>query len=83
MTRKIVESVPNISEGQNMDLINEVVNAASSISGAKVLDVDPGAATNRTVITIAGTPDAVMQASFELIKKAGELTPVFFFDCVN
>ena len=73
MTRKIVESVPNISEGQNMDLINEVVNAASSISGAKVLDVDPGAATNRTVITIAGTPDAVMQASFELIKKAGEL----------
>lgn len=73
MPRKIVESVPNISEGQDMDLINEVVKAASSISGAKVLDVDPGAATNRTVITIAGTPDAVMNASFELIKKAGEL----------
>ncbi|MCD4847377.1 MAG: glutamate formimidoyltransferase, partial [Candidatus Aegiribacteria sp.] len=73
MTRKIVESVPNISEGQNMDLINEVVKAADSISGAKVLDVDPGAATNRTVITIAGAPDAVMNASFELIKKAGEL----------
>lgn len=73
MPRKIVESVPNISEGQNMDLINEVVKAASSISGAKVLDVDPGAATNRTVITIAGDPDAVMNASFELIKKAGEL----------
>ncbi len=73
MPRKIVESVPNISEGQDMDLINEVVKAANSISGAKVLDVDPGAATNRTVITIAGTPDAVMNASFELIKKAGEL----------
>ncbi len=73
MTRKIVESVPNISEGQNMELINEVVKAANSISGAKVLDVDPGAATNRTVITIAGDPDAVMNASFELIKKAGEL----------
>ncbi|MCD4775239.1 MAG: glutamate formimidoyltransferase [Candidatus Aegiribacteria sp.] len=73
MSRKIVESVPNISEGQNKELIDEVVKAASSVAGCKVLDVDPGAATNRTVITIAGNPEAVMEASFRLIKKAGEL----------
>jgi glutamate formiminotransferase/formiminotetrahydrofolate cyclodeaminase len=73
MSRKIVESVPNISEGQNKELIDEVVKAASSVSGCKVLDVDPGAATNRTVITIAGNPESVMEASFQLIKKAGEL----------
>ena len=73
MLRKIVESVPNISEGRNMELINEVVKAASSVAGCKVLDVDPGAATNRTVITIAGNPESVVEASFQLIKKAGEL----------
>jgi len=73
MLKKIVESVPNISEGRNMELIDEVVKAASSIAGCKVLDVDPGAATNRTVITIAGNPESVMEASFQLIKKAGEL----------
>jgi len=73
MPRRIVESVPNISEGQNKELIAEVVKAASSVAGCKVLDVDPGAATNRTVITIAGDPEAVMEASFLLIEKAGEL----------
>ncbi len=73
MSRKIVEAVPNISEGQNKELINEVVKAASSVAGCRILDVDPGAATNRTVITIAGSPEPVMEASFQLIKKAGEL----------
>ena len=73
MSSKIVEAVPNISEGQNKELIDEVVKAASSVAGCRVLDVDPGAATNRTVITIAGSPEAVMESSFQLIKKAGEL----------
>ncbi len=73
MTRRIVECVPNISEGRNQELINEVVKAASSVNGAAVLDVDPGAATNRTVITIAGEPESVLQSAFQLIKKAGEL----------
>ena len=73
MSRKIVEAVPNISEGQNKELINEVVKAASKVTGSRVLDVDPGAATNRTVITIAGNPESVVEACFQLIKKAGEL----------
>ncbi len=73
MSRKIVEAVPNISEGQNRELIDEVVKAASKVAGCRVLDVDPGAATNRTVITIAGNPESVVEACFQLIKKAGEL----------
>ena len=73
MARRIVECVPNISEGRNQELIEEVVKAASSVNGATVLDVDPGAATNRTVITIAGEPESVLQSAFQLIKKAGEL----------
>lgn len=73
MARRIVECVPNISEGRNQELIDEVVKAASSVNGATVLDVDPGAATNRTVITIAGEPESVLLSAFQLIKKAGEL----------
>lgn len=73
MARRIVECVPNISEGRNTEVINAVVKAASSVSGASVLDVDPGAATNRTVITIAGEPEAVLQSAFNVIKSAGEL----------
>ena len=70
MSKKIVEAVPNISEGQNGELIDEIVQAASKVSGCRVLDVDPGAATNRTVITIAGSPEPVVEACFQLIKKA-------------
>lgn len=73
MAKRIVECVPNISEGRNMAVIDAVVKAASSVSGAAVLDVDPGAATNRTVVTIAGDPDAVLQSAFNLIEKAAEL----------
>ena len=73
MPKKIVEAVPNISEGRNNEVINEVVKAADSVSGCKVLDVDPGAATNRTVITIAGEPQSVLESCFHLIKKAGLL----------
>ncbi len=73
MAKRIVECVPNISEGRNTEVIDAVVKAASSVSGAQVLDVDPGAATNRTVITIAGEPDAVLESAFMVIKSAGEL----------
>lgn len=73
MPEQIVEAVPNISEGRNSEIIDEVVKAAGSVSGCKVLDVDPGAATNRTVITIAGEPGAVMESCFQLIEKAGRL----------
>ncbi|HRW78345.1 MAG TPA: glutamate formimidoyltransferase, partial [Candidatus Sabulitectum sp.] len=73
MAGRIVECVPNISEGRNREVIDAVVKAASSVKGAGVLDVDPGAATNRTVITIAGEPDTVVESAFRLIKKAGEL----------
>lgn len=73
MSKRIVEAVPNISEGRNREMIDEVVKAAGSVSGCKVLDVDPGSATNRTVITIAGDPEAVLESCFQLIGKAGEL----------
>lgn len=72
MSRRIVECVPNISEGRNRSVIDEVVKAAA-VKGASVLDVDPGAATNRTVITIAGEPEAVMESAFRLIERAGRL----------
>jgi len=73
MAKRIVECVPNISDGRNKEVIDAVVKAASSVQGAAVLDVDPGAATNRTVITIAGEPDSVLQAAFNVIQSAGRL----------
>ena len=73
MSARVVECVPNISEGRNREVIDQVVKAAEGVQGARVLDVDPGAATNRTVITIAGAPDAVLESSFRLIRRAAEL----------
>lgn len=71
--RKVVECVPNISNGRDAAVYNAVADAARSVSGAKVLDVDPGADTNRTVITIAGEPEAVMEAAFRVVAKAAQL----------
>jgi glutamate formiminotransferase/formiminotetrahydrofolate cyclodeaminase len=73
MTARIVECVPNISEGRDQGIIDQVVKAADSVDGTKILDVDPGAATNRTVITFAGDPDSVRESAFLLIKAASEL----------
>jgi len=70
---KIVECVPNISEGQNPDIYNTVAQACESAAGVKLLDVDPGAATNRTVITFAGPPETIADGAFALIAKAKEL----------
>ena len=71
--KKIVECVPNFSEGRDMNIINAIAKEIEEVEGVKLLDVDPGAATNRTVITFAGTPEGVKEAAFKAIKKAAEL----------
>ncbi|MFP5285068.1 MAG: glutamate formimidoyltransferase, partial [Thermoanaerobaculia bacterium] len=70
---QIVECVPNISEGRRPEIYHAVADAAASVSGATLLNVDPGADTNRTVITFVGAPDAVLEAAFRLVKKGIEL----------
>lgn len=70
---RIIECVPNISEGKDKAKINAIAAAAAEVEGVMLLDVDPGASTNRTVITIAGEPEAVLEGAFQLIKKASEL----------
>ena len=73
MQKQLIECVPNISEGRDLDKINEIANIVETVEGIKLLDVDPGAATNRTVITFVGEPDQVVKAAFLLIKRASEL----------
>jgi glutamate formiminotransferase/formiminotetrahydrofolate cyclodeaminase len=70
---KIVECVPNISDGKNPDVYNTVAKSCEKVSGVQLLDVDPGAATNRTVITFAGPPEVIVDAAFEVVKCAKEL----------
>jgi glutamate formiminotransferase/formiminotetrahydrofolate cyclodeaminase len=70
---KIVECVPNFSEGRNMKVIEEIVNAIKEVENVYVLDVDPGEATNRTVVTFVGEPESVKEAAFRAIKKASEV----------
>ena len=69
----LIECVPNISEGRNLDIINTIVSSANSIEGAFVLGCEPDSDYNRTVITIAGKPEAVIQAVYKLIIKSSEL----------
>ncbi len=71
--RRIIECVPNFSEGRNMAVIKQITDEIEAIDGVKLLDVDPGEATNRTVVTFAGTPDAVVEAAFRSARKAAEL----------
>ena len=73
MQKQLIECVPNISEGRDLDKINTIANVVETVEGIKLLDVDPGAATNRTVITFVGEPKQVIKAAFLLIKKASEL----------
>jgi len=73
MGKQLIECVPNISEGRNMNIINTIANTVETVEGVKLLDVDPGAATNRTVITFVGEPKNVIEAAYRLIKKAAEL----------
>lgn len=73
MKQQIIECVPNISEGRDHQIINEIANSVLEIEGIQLLDIDPGEATNRTVITFVGEPKNVVDAAFLLIKKASEL----------
>ncbi|MBT8195321.1 MAG: glutamate formimidoyltransferase [Bacteroidia bacterium] len=73
MAQKLIECVPNFSEGRDLSIIKQITDEIENTEGAKLLNVDPGAATNRTVVTIVGEPDAVVNAAFAAIKKASEV----------
>lgn len=70
---RIIECVPNISEGRDRAKIDAIAGVVETVEGVRLLDVDPGKATNRTVITFVGGPEAVCEAAFRLVKKAQEL----------
>ena len=71
--KKIIECVPNFSEGREMEVIRLITEVIEKVPGIKLLNVDPGFATNRTVVTFAGEPEAVVETAFQAIKKASEL----------
>lgn len=73
MEKRLLECVPNISEGRDKNKIKAVTDVVETVEGVQLLDVDPGASTNRTVITFAGEPEAVIEAAFRVIKKAAEV----------
>jgi glutamate formiminotransferase/formiminotetrahydrofolate cyclodeaminase len=70
---RIIECVPNFSEGNNMEIINRIAEAIKSVEGVKLIDIDPGKATNRTVMTFVGSPEDVCEAAFRAVMKAAEL----------
>ncbi len=71
--KQLIECVPNFSEGRDMGIIKQITDQIESVEGVRLLDVDPGKATNRTVVTFVGEPDAVLQAAFLAVKKASEI----------
>ena len=71
--KQIIECVPNYSEGRDMSIIKQITDEIESVEGVKLLDVDPGEATNRTVVTFVGEPAAVVEAAFRGAKKAAEV----------
>src|SRR6185369_3282307 len=73
MFMQIIECVPNFSEGNDLTIIKQITDEIESVEGVRLLNVDPGKATNRTVVTMVGHPEPVMEAAFRAIKKAGEL----------
>lgn len=72
-SKPIIECVPNFSEGRDKGVIRQITDVIEQVEGVKLLDVDPGEATNRTVVTFVGEPEAVVEAAFQSVKKAGEL----------
>ena len=70
---QIIECVPNFSEGVDMEVIRRITGQIESVEGVKLLDVDPGRTTNRTVVTFAGSPEQVMEAAFQAVKMASEI----------
>ena len=77
---KLIECVPNFSEGLDLEKIHKITNEIESVKGIRLLNVDPGKATNRTVITFIGNPEAVIEAAFLAIKKAGEILDMRFHE---
>lgn len=73
MAKQLIECVPNFSEGRDMNIIKQITDEIEKVEGVKLLDVDPGKATNRTVVTFVGEPEPVIEAAFWAIKKAGEI----------
>lgn len=73
MQKQLIECVPNFSEGRDLQVIKQITDAIESVEGIRLLDVDPGKATNRTVVTFVGEPEEVVEAAFLAIKKASEL----------
>lgn len=73
MNRKLIECVPNFSEGRDMSIIKQITDVIESVEGISLLDVDPGKDTNRTVVTFVGEPEPVIEAAFSAVKKAAEL----------
>ena len=71
--QKLIECVPNFSEGRDQNVIRQITDMIESVDGVSLLDVDPGASTNRTVVTFVGGPDAAVEAAFRAVKKASEL----------
>ena len=71
--KQLIECVPNFSEGRDMNVIRAITDEIEKVEGVKLLDVDPGKATNRTVVTFVGTPDAVIEAAFRAILKASQV----------
>jgi glutamate formiminotransferase/formiminotetrahydrofolate cyclodeaminase len=71
--KQIIECVPNFSEGRNPDIINQISQAIQSVGDVKLIDIDPGKATNRTVITFVGSPEEVCEAAYRAVKRASEL----------
>ena len=71
--KRIIECVPNFSEGRDMEVINQITSAITAAANVRLLDVDPGEATNRTVVTFAGSPEDVVEAAFAGVKRAAEL----------
>lgn len=71
--KQLIECVPNFSEGRDLNIIKQITDSITSVSGVQLLDVDPGQATNRTVVTFVGEPEPVVEAAFLAMKKAKEL----------
>ncbi|HRB54594.1 MAG TPA: glutamate formimidoyltransferase, partial [Bacteroidia bacterium] len=71
--KQLIECVPNFSEGNDLTIIKQITDSIESVEGIKLLNVDPGKATNRTVVTFVGEPAAVVEAAFKGIAKAAEL----------
>ena len=71
--KQLIECVPNFSEGRDLNIIKQITNVIESVEGVKLLDVDPGKATNRTVVTFVGEPEPVIEAAFQAMRKACEL----------